>query len=431
MERSLYVDEGRMEPLQLGVLAGLTPPDVDIKMFDDRIDPPDYDEPTDLAAITVETFTARRAYEIAEEYRKRKVPVIMGGMHPTLIPQEVRQHADSVYTGDAEFLWPKVIEDAREGNLRPMYRASTGVPQPNILTRRDMFMGKGYLPLSLIQFSRGCVHQCNFCATSVYFKHKHYCRNVQEVVAEIEQQGSKRLFFVDDNFSANREAAKLFLRALIPLKITWVGQVSIDCTEDLELVGLMQKSGCLGFVIGFESIYADTLRFMNKSPNLKGFQRYRTQLKILSDHGLQVWAAFTLGYDYDTAESIEKTLTFALENRFCFAAFNILMPYPNTPLHAKLKEEGRLLYDGHWWLHPEYRFNYAAFKPKHLSPDQLTEACFAARKKFNSFGSMIKRAFDPRTNRKSLFRLGLFFTYGRLAKREVYKKQGLTFGLGQ
>lgn len=431
MGNRLYIDQGRMEPLQLGVIAALTPNDIEVKLFDDRIDIIDYDEQTDLVVITVETFTAKRAYEIAEEYGQRNIPVIMGGMHPTLIPEEAKQHADSVYIGDAEFLWDNVIRDLKIGRLQRMYKSSAGVPQPGVFTRRDIFKGKGYLPLSLIQFSRGCIYQCNFCATSAYFQYKHYCRNSEEVIAEIRQQGLKSLFFVDDNFAANRTAAKDFLKALIPLKIRWVGQVSIDCAEDTELVELMEKSGCLGFVVGLESIYTDNLHFMNKKPNLKGkrFMRYESQLKILRAHGLQIWAAFTLGYDYDTLESIKETLAFALENKFCFAAFNILTPYPNTPTYEKLKRENRLLYDGKWWLHPEYRFNYAAFKPKNMTPDQLTEACFVARKRFNNLGSVIKRAFNLKTNMRSLFRFGVFITYNMLVKKEVIKKQGISLGI--
>ncbi|MBF0441739.1 MAG: methylase, partial [Oligoflexales bacterium] len=162
MEHSLFVDEARMEPLQLGILAGLTPDDVDITLYDDRMESIPFDEPTDLAAITIETFTARRAYEISDEYRKRGVPVIMGGMHATLLPEEVMQFADSILTGDAEGIWGEVIADAKKGKLKPVYRSSVGVPQSNLIyPRREIFKGKGYLPFSLMQFSRGCVFGCH------------------------------------------------------------------------------------------------------------------------------------------------------------------------------------------------------------------------------------------------------------------------------
>ncbi len=430
MEHSLYVDEARMEPLPLGLLAGLTPPEIEVVLYDDRMEPIPYDEPADLVAITVETFTARRAYEIAAEFRRRGTAVIMGGMHATLLPDEVAAHADSVYLGDAELLWPEVLADARRGRLRPVYRAGPGIPQPGFRPRRELFKGKGYLPITLLQFSRGCRFECDFCAVSVFFNKTQFCRDPREVVEEIEAQERQVLFFVDDNILANFEAAKALFRALIPLKIRWVSQASLDMTRDRELLRLMVRSGCLGHVVGFESINPQNLRAMKKAPNLiDGFQGYRPQLEILRDHGLQTWAAFTLGHDFDTPASIEQTLEFALAQKFAFAAFNILMPYPNTPLYRRLQAEGRLLYGSKWWLHPDYRFNYAAFRPRQMAPDELTEACFSARARFNSPLSIFKRAFDLKTNMRSPYRLGVYLAYNPLFRKEVFKKQGMRFGL--
>ena len=269
-----FVDEARMEPLSLGVLAGLTPAGVDVRLFDDRIDEIDYDEPTDLVAINVETFTARRAYEIAAEYRARGVPVVMGGMHATLVPDEVAEYADCVYTGDGESLWAQVVTDAHEGRLRPRYDAINGPPQPGALPRRDLYEGKGYLPVSLLQFGRGCHNRCEFCAVGAYFDHCHFTRPVDEVVAEIQAQSLKDLFFVDDNLVADPEAAKRLLRALAPLDVRWVSQASVEHTRDPELMQLMVDSGCLGNVIGFESLDTENLHQMHKGPNLAAFDRY-------------------------------------------------------------------------------------------------------------------------------------------------------------
>jgi radical SAM superfamily enzyme YgiQ (UPF0313 family) len=426
---SLYVDEGRMEPLQLGVLAGMTPPNVEVVLYDDRMEAIAYDEPTDLAAITVETFTARRAYEIAAAFRQRGVPVVMGGMHATLLPDEVAQHADAVFTGDAETLWPQVLADAHAGRLQPRYSAPPGVPQPATATRRDLFAGKGYLPITLLQFSRGCRFACDFCAVSVYFDRSHYRRRVAEVVHEIEAQNRRELFFVDDNLLANHDAAKELFRALIPLRVRWVSQGSIDMTRDAELMDLMARSGCLGYVIGFESIDRRNLRAMKKSANIAGgFASYAPQLRILREYGIQVWGSFTLGHDFDTPGAIDRTLEFALHNKFAFAAFNILMPYPNTPLYHRLEREGRLLYGGKWWLHPNYRFNHAPFVPRLMSADELSEAGFRARKAFNSLGSIFRRAFDFKTNMRSPYRLGLYLAYNPLFRKEVFKKHGMHFG---
>ena len=218
-EQRAYVDEGRMEPLQLGVLAALAPPDVQMALYDDRVEAIPYDEPTDLAAITVETYTARRAYEISAEYRARGVPVIMGGYQATLAPDECALHADAVYVGDAEFRWAEAIDDARRGMLKPRYAAPVGVAHPGVLTRRDLFAGKGYLPLTLMQFSRGCRYRCRFCAVSEYFGARCFRRAVDEVVREIEAQERRFVFFVDDNIAADHAALKELCRALVPLGV--------------------------------------------------------------------------------------------------------------------------------------------------------------------------------------------------------------------
>ena len=256
MTHSLYVDEARMEPLNLGVLAALTPEDVDVVMYDDRMEPIPYQEPTDLVAITVETYTARRSYEIADEYRRRGVRVIMGGFQPTFVPDECAAHADSIFIGDAETAWATVIEDARRGELKPRYHALPGRPQTGVLTRRDIYRGKGYLPISLLQFSRGCRFVCDFCAVTKYFDKKHYLRAIDETLAEVADADHRLLFFVDDNIASNRSALKELCRALIPMRVNWVSQASLDITSDREAMKLMVDAGCLGHIMGFEFDHA-------------------------------------------------------------------------------------------------------------------------------------------------------------------------------
>lgn len=430
-EHSLYVDEARMEPLQLGILAALTPEDIEVVMYDDRMEEIPYEEATDLVAITVETFTARRAYEISKEFQHRGVKTVMGGMHAKLIPEEVAQHCDCVIVGDAEPVWKTMIEDFRKGALLPRYDAlQPECPQKNIIPRRDIFEGKGYLPITLLQFSRGCSHNCSFCASSVYFHAHHYCRPVDEVIKEIRSQKRKLLFFVDDNIVCNRQRAKELFRALIPLKIHWVSQGSMDMLADSELMELMVKSGCLGLVIGFESISPDNIREMNKYTNNKGASDlYQSEIEQLRKWGLQTWAAFTVGHDGDTVESIRATCDFAIRNKFTFAAFNILMPYPNTPLYAKMEQEGRLLYNGKWWLHEDYRFNYASIVPKNMTPEELTAVSFDCRRRFNSPKSIFTRALELHTNMRNPYRFMTYLIYNPLFRKEVFKKQGMRFGL--
>ncbi len=429
MGHSLYVDEGRMEPLQLGLLAALTPDDIEVTLIDDRCEAIDFDTAADLVAITVETFTARRAYEIAAEFRRRGVPVVLGGFHPTLLPDEAAAHADAVIIGDAETVWADVIADARVGGVQARYKPTAGaVPQEGVGIRRELFRGKGYLPISLIQFGRGCMNGCSFCAISAYFQQRHRCRRIEEVVQEILADKRRLFFFVDDNIVANRAAAKALFRALIPLKIRWVSQGTIDMVDDPELMDLMVASGCLGNVIGFESLSPEALEEMNKGCNNRDFDRYDRQIDILKRYGLQTWAAFTLGYDHDTRDCLNELFDFAVHHKFTFAAFNILMPYPGTPLYAKLAEEGRLLYGGKWWLHPDYRFNHAAFCPAQMAPDELTEIAFDLRSRWNSIGTICRRFFDLRTNLRTPYKMLVYWLYNPLFRRETFKKQSMRFG---
>jgi radical SAM superfamily enzyme YgiQ (UPF0313 family) len=218
------------------------------------------------------------------------------------------------------------------------------------------------------------------------------------------------------------------MRALVPLKVRWVSQSGIDHVHDPELLDLFAKSGCLGNVIGFETLDAENLRAAHKGPNLAASARYAEEVALLREHHLQTWVALTLGYDHDTVSSIESTCEWAIDNRFTFAAFNVLMPYPRTPLYARLAEEGRLLYDGRWWLHPEYRFNHAAFRPMRMTADELTEVAWACRQRWNSAGSIVRRAFDPATNMASLERFAIYCAYNPLYRRESFKKQSMRLG---
>ncbi len=430
LDHSLFVDEARMEPLELAVLAGLTPDHHEVILFDDRVEEIDYDEPVDLVALTVQTFTARRAYEICAEYRKRGVPVVIGGMQAALAPDEAAAHADAIVTGDAEFVWADLLADAEQQRLKPRYDCSIGVPHPNTIPNRAIYAGRKYLPITLLQFGRGCTSRCDYCATGTYARGSFHSRNIDQVIEEIGTQNRRYLFFVDDNIVANHVVAKDLFRELAGLNVRWVSQASIDMTQDGELMDLMTRSGCLGHVIGFESLDPQNLKSVGKSVNYDGARnRYRTEIEVLRDYGLQTWAAFTLGYDFDTVDSVNQTLDFALENRFAFAAFNILMPYPGTPFYSKLASEGKLLFDGRWWLHPDYRFNHAAYVPRLMTPDELSDAGFRCRSAYNSPTSILRRAFDLKTNMRSLLKLGIYALYAPLFRKETFKKQGMRLGL--
>lgn len=414
-----------MEPLAPAVLAGLTPSDVEVKFYDDRMELIPYDERTDLVAISVETYTARRAYEIASEYRRRGVPVIMGGFHATLVPDEVAEYADAVVIGEAEGLWPRVIDDFRHGQLQPIYRVHA---RPNLAGTgpdRTIFAGKRYLPLGLIEAGRGCHFKCEFCAIQSYFSSTQTRRPAEEVVEEIRRNPKPLYFFVDDNITSNLDEAKELYRQLIPLKIRWVSQASINVAHDDELLHLLRASGCQGLLIGFESLNPENLRKMHKSFNtMKG--GYAVALENLRRHGMRLYVTFIVGYDGDSHESLREVMRFAEEHKFYIVAFNHLTPFPGTPLYERLQKEGRLLFDK-WWLDPGYRYGMVPYTPWGMTADEVKEGCITARKEFYRFSSIWRRSLDS-VNSGSAYMGAKFFTINWLIRREVTQRRDYPLG---
>jgi radical SAM superfamily enzyme YgiQ (UPF0313 family) len=420
-----YQEKALMEPHALTIVASLTPADVEVVFYDDRIEQIRFEEKTDLVAITVDMFTARRAIEISSEYRRRGIPVIMGGHYPTHVPEEAKNFCDIVFMGDAEDLWPTVISDARENNLKSLYYSRRDIPQVHTSLRKDMYKYRKYLKAATVQFSRGCKVGCSFCSVSSFYRNKFFHRKVEHVIAEIKASKSKFVAFLDDNIVFNHNAAKELFYELIPLRIKWASQSDISIARDHDLLELAMKSGCQGLLIGFESIDADNLRSMNKTVNLHNFDGYREKISAIRDLGIMIWAAFTFGHDHDTCEIFEETVEFSLSNRFLMADFNILNPYPNTSFYNQLLSEKRLLYNGCWWLHPDYRFGKATYIPKNMSPEELERGCIIAYDKFLNYNSLLRRALDFKTHLRSVER---FFTYclcnyfsyhGNIKKRNI------------
>ena len=422
-----YIRSWQMEPLPPATLAGLTPADVDLRFYDDRMEVIPYDEPTDLVAISVETYTARRAYQIASAYRRRGVPVVMGGFHATLCPEEVGRYAEAVVVGEAEDLWPRVVDDARHGRLEPLYRAAARPSLQHVRPDRRIFAGKRYLPIGLVEAGRGCHFRCDFCAVQTMFGRTQTRRPIDAVLAEVAAlRDTRRLFFfVDDNITSNLAHAKEWLRALAPLGIRWVGQSSINAAHDEEFLDLLVTSGCQGVLIGFESLDPAALAAMRKDFNtMRG--GYDVALANLRRHRLRLYGTFIFGYDTDTAESFTRAVEFARAHRFYIAAFNHLTPFPGTPLYARLAAEGRLLYDA-WWLDERYRYNMIPFQPATMTPPELQRHCLEARRRFYSWTSIGRRGLDA-VNRADPFMFRNFFPINTMLRVDTNRRDGYPLG---
>ncbi|MEW6712457.1 MAG: radical SAM protein [Candidatus Riflebacteria bacterium] len=421
-----YVATWQMEPLVLAVLAALTPSDWEITIQDDRIEPVDTDKPADLVGITTETYTARRAYQIAAKYRQRGIPVIMGGYHPTLWPDEVEKYADAIVVGPAEGIWEQVLADARAGTLKKRYNGPFDFPWKGIYPRREVYADKNYLPLALVEFSRGCSHHCSFCSITSFTRGCHYFRPPEEVAEEIKKTGQKIVFLIDDNIAANPQAVLDLCRALKPLNIKWVTQISVEAAADPQLIKALAESGCNGVLIGFESLRSDLLSGLNKKSN-ESVALYEKALEQVKKNNICVYATFLFGIDGDDTSSFKRTLDFALKHQFFLVAFNHLVPFPGTALYAKLAAQGRMTSDA-WWLDPKFSFGQVPYYPQMLKPDELAEWCREYRKKFYSLKSIVRRGLAPRTQMQSLSTFLLYLTQNYYGRREVDEKFGIPLG---
>lgn len=395
----------QVQPFTLATLAGLTPPDIEVKLVDDRFERIDFDEPTDLVGITVRTHTALHAYEIADEFRKRGRKVVLGGLHPTFLPNEAKAHADAAVLGEAEGVWATLLEDLKHKKLHPFYKGKERPAlQQKAWPRRDLLTGKPYVPVEMVETTRGCPFKCRFCSVTSFFGATYRFRPVEDVVAEIETLPHNRVFFVDDNIVANPAYAKKLFRTLIPLRICWFGQASVTMGQDEELLRLMRRSGCVLVSVGVESINPESLNQINKRWNIQ--INYAETFKRIHDQGISVFASFVLGLDYDKSMTFERTLKFALEQKFSAAIFNALTPYPGTPLYEDLVQQGRMLLD-RWWLHKE-QIGRVVFQPNLMSPQELEEGVQAVTRKFYSYSSLFNRALNFRANLGSPLRFLLY-----------------------
>ena len=360
----------RNQPLSLGIIAALTPDTWKIKLIDENFRTFRYYD-ADLVGITSFTSSAPRAYEIATQYRKKGVPVVMGGIHASLLPDEAGQYVDVVVQGEAEEIWPQVIRDFEAGTLKPRYVSPVApvIKQPP--PRRDLFH-PGYVCAG-IQTTRGCPMNCSFCSVSA-FNGRHYrFRSVEDVLDELETIPQKFVFFIDDNIighnETSKERAKQLMQGIIDrgIKKIWLSQSSINFADDPELLKLAHKSGCRMIFLGIESEDEVQLQDANKKLNLtRGASSYKSVFRKIQRHGIGVIAGLILGWDTDNEATIKKHARFA---RYCGAdsfQTSVLTPLPGTKLFEQIQKEGRLLYDNF----PDDWQRYDYFEPTIRHPHE-------------------------------------------------------------
>ncbi|MDI9497504.1 MAG: radical SAM protein [Bacillota bacterium] len=375
-------------PLTLTTLAALVPENFEHEavIYDETVGPIPLDLEADLILMTAITGTAARVYAYADYFRARGIPVVLGGVHPTLMPDEAQQHADAVVTGFAEQIFGQLLEDARAGQLQPRYSQQPGFTMAGRpIPRRELLSRRGYITKNTVEAIRGCQLPCTFCAYPAAFGRQVYRRPVEEVVAEIAALNARVVVFPDVNLIADRSYALKLFRAIEPLKVSWLGLATSHVGFDAELVSCFARSGCRGLLIGMESVNQASQSFINKGVNQ--VTNYYELMQILHDNGILVQGCFAFGGDEDDPGVFDRTVELCIKAKIDLPRYSILTPFPNTAYYRQLESEGRII-DRAW---PMYDVEHCVFRPRQMTPEELEAGTFRAWREVYRYRSVHDR----------------------------------------
>lgn len=387
--RGTKVKNYMVPPHSLQILAALTPPEHTVVVQDQFHQSIDLGQPADLVGLSVWTASAHNAYQLADAFRARGIPVILGGPHASVCPEEAAQHADAVLVGEAEGCWAQILADADQGCLRQFYRGEPRSLSETPAPRREVLAEARYVLPQAVSTSRGCNFRCEFCYESSRTDSVYRRKPLAEVLAEIDRLPEPVVAFLDNDLLGDKRYARALLEALVPRQKYWMAMTTIRFADDPTLVALAAAAGCRTLFIGFESVSPASLREVNKRQNQ--VELYARNIQRLHEQGIMVNGSFVFGFDHDTPAIFDTTVRFGIENKLETATFTILTPYPNTGLYRRLTAEGRIL--DHNWAH--YDTTRAVFQPKNMNGAELEAGYFSAYAQFYRLEAILKRVARP------------------------------------
>lgn len=383
----------RYQPLTLTTLAALIPSELNaaIELIDEGIQEIPDNLEADLIGLTVITGTAKRSYELAQQFRERGITVVLGGPHVTLLPAEAIEHADAICVGYAEESWPELLRDFAQGRLKKSYHQNPAMSLENMpFAKRELLDKRHYLTQAVFEATRSCAHDCEFCVAPAAWGRKQYQKPIDWVIEDIRQFGQKKIIFIDLNLVSDTTYAKALFTQLIPLKVSWFGLSTVLIAHDQELMELMAKSGCKGLLLGLETISEESLKDAKKRFNASvGYKKLIADLHYL---GISVQGCFVFGLDHDTTDVFDATVEFAIDAGIDLPRFSVLTPFPGTPLHSRLAAENRIL-TRDWEL---YDGQHVVFQPKNMSVEALINGHEAAWKKVYGWSAIGKRLWKAK-----------------------------------